>query len=179
MTLRRIAWADLDVAARAAWVEELRPPAPDADVAAMVGVPVGVATTVESKVRLIGASAGATVPPSVPRSAVVWNRVMAPKQLPTPHDYRFAQTFTVRLVGLSVVALALVLGGLMATARDRGVSIRYEATAGAGLPVLDTLAKLQEAGDRVDQRAGTASNDSEPAQLTMVSAPVKTSGRAA
>ncbi len=29
--------------------------------------------------------------------------------LPTPHDYRFAQTFTVRLVGLSVVALALVL----------------------------------------------------------------------
>ena len=38
---------------------------------------------------------------------------------------------------------------LMQTARERGLSIRYEATAGAGLPVLDTLAKLQEAGDRV------------------------------
>ena len=38
---------------------------------------------------------------------------------------------------------------LMQTAKERGLSIRYEATAGAGLPVLDTLAKLQEAGDRV------------------------------
>jgi bifunctional aspartokinase / homoserine dehydrogenase 1 len=43
---------------------------------------------------------------------------------------------------------------LMQTARDRGVSIRYEATAGAGLPVLDTLAKLQEAGDRVETILG-------------------------
>lgn len=43
---------------------------------------------------------------------------------------------------------------LMATARDRGVSIRYEATAGAGLPVLDTLAKLKEAGDRVETILG-------------------------
>ncbi|ANH37845.1 hypothetical protein I601_1407 [Nocardioides dokdonensis FR1436] len=34
---------------------------------------------------------------------------MPETQLPTPHDYRFAQTFTVRLVGISVVALALVL----------------------------------------------------------------------
>ena len=38
---------------------------------------------------------------------------------------------------------------MMQTARDRGLSVRYEATAGAGLPVLDTLAKLEEAGDRV------------------------------
>ena len=40
------------------------------------------------------------------------------------------------------------------TARERGLSIRYEATAGAGLPVLDTIAKLQEAGDRIDSIAG-------------------------
>ena len=31
----------------------------------------------------------------------------------------------------------------METAKERGLSIRYEATAGAGLPVLDTIAKLQ------------------------------------
>ncbi len=43
---------------------------------------------------------------------------------------------------------------LMQTARERRVSIRYEATAGAGLPVLDTLAKLQEAGDRVEAILG-------------------------
>jgi aspartokinase/homoserine dehydrogenase 1 len=43
---------------------------------------------------------------------------------------------------------------LMATARERGLSFRYEATAGAGLPVLDTLAKLQEAGDRVETILG-------------------------
>jgi aspartokinase/homoserine dehydrogenase 1 len=43
---------------------------------------------------------------------------------------------------------------LMQTARDRGLAIRYEATAGAGLPVLDTLAKLQEAGDRVETILG-------------------------
>jgi homoserine dehydrogenase len=34
------------------------------------------------------------------------------------------------------------------------VSIRYEATAGAGLPVLDTLAKLKDAGDRVQTILG-------------------------
>jgi aspartokinase/homoserine dehydrogenase 1 len=39
-------------------------------------------------------------------------------------------------------------------ARDRGVALRYEATAGAGLPVLDTLAKLKESGDRVEQILG-------------------------
>ena len=43
---------------------------------------------------------------------------------------------------------------LMQTARERGLSLRYEATAGAGLPVLDTLAKLQDAGDRVETVLG-------------------------
>jgi bifunctional aspartokinase / homoserine dehydrogenase 1 len=43
---------------------------------------------------------------------------------------------------------------LMQAARDRGVSIRYEATAGAGLPVLDTLAKLKDAGDKVETILG-------------------------
>src|SRR5437762_4609292 len=43
---------------------------------------------------------------------------------------------------------------LFDTARERGLSIRYEATAGAGLPVLDTLAKLREAGDRVETIIG-------------------------
>ncbi|HEX7149963.1 MAG TPA: bifunctional aspartate kinase/homoserine dehydrogenase I [Thermoanaerobaculia bacterium] len=43
---------------------------------------------------------------------------------------------------------------MMATAKERRLSLRYEATAGAGLPVLDTLAKLQESGDRVEQILG-------------------------
>ncbi|HEX9501173.1 MAG TPA: bifunctional aspartate kinase/homoserine dehydrogenase I [Thermoanaerobaculia bacterium] len=43
---------------------------------------------------------------------------------------------------------------LFQTASDRGLAIRYEATAGAGLPVLDTLAKLEEAGDRVEKIIG-------------------------
>ena len=43
---------------------------------------------------------------------------------------------------------------LMQTAKERGLALRYEATAGAGLPVLDTLAKLQEAGDRVETILG-------------------------
>src|SRR6266550_1402814 len=43
---------------------------------------------------------------------------------------------------------------LFQTAHERGLAIRYEATAGAGLPVLDTIAKLQEAGDRVDKIVG-------------------------
>jgi bifunctional aspartokinase / homoserine dehydrogenase 1 len=38
---------------------------------------------------------------------------------------------------------------LFATARAKDVSIRYEATVGAGLPILDTLAKLRDAGDPV------------------------------
>jgi homoserine dehydrogenase len=45
----------------------------------------------------------------------------------------------------------------MDTARERGLALRYEATAGAGLPVLDTLAKLQEAGDRVETILGAFS----------------------
>ncbi len=43
---------------------------------------------------------------------------------------------------------------LMATARDRGLTIRYEATAGAGLPVLDTIAKLQSSGDTIEMILG-------------------------
>jgi len=43
---------------------------------------------------------------------------------------------------------------LLATARERGLSFRYEATAGAGLPVLDTISKLQQAGDRIETIAG-------------------------
>ena len=43
---------------------------------------------------------------------------------------------------------------LFQTARERGLSFRYEATAGAGLPVLDTMAKLREAGDRVETIVG-------------------------
>lgn len=43
---------------------------------------------------------------------------------------------------------------LMQTAHDRGLHLRYEATAGAGLPVLDTLGKLREAGDRVETILG-------------------------
>jgi bifunctional aspartokinase / homoserine dehydrogenase 1 len=42
----------------------------------------------------------------------------------------------------------------MSTARERRVTFRYEATAGAGLPVFDTLAKLKDAGDRVDTILG-------------------------
>lgn len=38
---------------------------------------------------------------------------------------------------------------LFAMAAKRGVSLRYEATVGAGLPVLDTIAKLEDAGDEV------------------------------
>jgi homoserine dehydrogenase len=43
---------------------------------------------------------------------------------------------------------------LVETAREHGLSFRYEATVGGGLPVLDTLAKLNEAGDRVDMILG-------------------------
>ena len=46
---------------------------------------------------------------------------------------------------------------LMSTAKERGLALRYEATAGAGLPVLDTLAKLDEAGDRVETILGAFS----------------------
>jgi aspartokinase/homoserine dehydrogenase 1 len=43
---------------------------------------------------------------------------------------------------------------MMQTARDRGLALRYEATAGAGLPVFDTLEKLRSAGDRIDTILG-------------------------
>ncbi|HEY0143776.1 MAG TPA: bifunctional aspartate kinase/homoserine dehydrogenase I [Thermoanaerobaculia bacterium] len=46
---------------------------------------------------------------------------------------------------------------LLSTARERGLALRYEATAGAGLPVLDTLAKLHESGDRVESIEGAFS----------------------
>jgi aspartokinase/homoserine dehydrogenase 1 len=42
----------------------------------------------------------------------------------------------------------------MNTARERRVTFRYEATAGAGLPIFDTLAKLKDAGDRVETIMG-------------------------
>ncbi|MGC4122190.1 MAG: bifunctional aspartate kinase/homoserine dehydrogenase I [Myxococcales bacterium] len=46
---------------------------------------------------------------------------------------------------------------LFQIARERGLSLRYEATVGAGLPVLDTLKKLQEAGDRIHTVVGALS----------------------
>lgn len=46
---------------------------------------------------------------------------------------------------------------LFAAAREQGVQLRYEATVGAGLPVLDTLRKLEEAGDRVQTVLGALS----------------------
>lgn len=51
----------------------------------------------------------------------------------------------------------LAFDELIATARERGLALRYEATAGAGLPVLDTLAKLNESGDRVETILGAFS----------------------
>ena len=65
------------------------------------------------------------------------------------------QGFHIVLANKKPLAVAQIeYDRLMATARDRGLSIRYEATAGAGLPVLDTLAKLQDAGDRVETILG-------------------------
>ncbi|MBI5508694.1 MAG: bifunctional aspartate kinase/homoserine dehydrogenase I [Deltaproteobacteria bacterium] len=46
---------------------------------------------------------------------------------------------------------------LFAAARERGLKIRYEATVGAGLPVFDTLAKLKEAGDKIERVLGCLS----------------------
>ena len=46
---------------------------------------------------------------------------------------------------------------MMELARQRGLSVRYEATVGAGLPVLDTLNKLHEAGDEVQSIQGCLS----------------------
>lgn len=46
---------------------------------------------------------------------------------------------------------------LLEAAASRGLSLRYEATVGAGLPVLDTLSKLKEAGDEVQMIQGCLS----------------------
>jgi len=65
------------------------------------------------------------------------------------------QGFNVVLANKKPLAVAQIeFDRLMQTARDRGLSIRYEATAGAGLPVFDTLAKLRSAGDKVETILG-------------------------
>lgn len=46
---------------------------------------------------------------------------------------------------------------LIATAAERGLLLRHEATVGAGLPVLDTLHKLHEAGDEILDMQGCLS----------------------
>jgi bifunctional aspartokinase / homoserine dehydrogenase 1 len=46
---------------------------------------------------------------------------------------------------------------IFAAARQQNLLVRYEATVGAGLPVLDTLAKLKDAGDRVETVLGCLS----------------------
>jgi aspartokinase/homoserine dehydrogenase 1 len=46
---------------------------------------------------------------------------------------------------------------LVATAAERGLMLRHEATVGAGLPVLDTLHKLREAGDEILDMQGCLS----------------------
>ncbi len=43
---------------------------------------------------------------------------------------------------------------LFELASTKGVLIRYEATVGAGLPILDTLSKLKEAGDEIYEISG-------------------------
>lgn len=65
------------------------------------------------------------------------------------------QGFHIVLANKKPLAVAQIeFDRMMQTAHDRGLSLRYEATAGAGLPVLDTLAKLQESGDRIDTILG-------------------------
>lgn len=46
---------------------------------------------------------------------------------------------------------------LFAMAEQRGLTIRYEATVGAGLPVLDTIEKLNGAGDEIYEISGCLS----------------------
>lgn len=43
---------------------------------------------------------------------------------------------------------------LLATAESHGVQLRYEATVGAGLPVLDTIKKMEEVGDSIKRILG-------------------------
>jgi aspartokinase/homoserine dehydrogenase 1 len=65
------------------------------------------------------------------------------------------QGFNIVLANKKPLAVAQIeFDRLMQTARDRGLSIRYEATAGAGLPVFDTLSKLQSAGDQIEKIVG-------------------------
>lgn len=65
------------------------------------------------------------------------------------------QGFHIVLANKKPLAVAqLEFDRMIQTARERGLSLRYEATAGAGLPVLDTLAKLQESGDRIETILG-------------------------
>ena len=46
---------------------------------------------------------------------------------------------------------------LLNKARAKGLMLRHEATVGAGLPILDTLSKLKEAGDKVHEIVGCLS----------------------
>jgi aspartokinase/homoserine dehydrogenase 1 len=66
--------------------------------------------------------------------------------------------FNIVLANKKPLAVAQIeFDRLMETAKERGLALRYEATAGAGLPVLDTLAKLQSAGDKVETITGAFS----------------------
>jgi aspartokinase/homoserine dehydrogenase 1 len=63
--------------------------------------------------------------------------------------------FNVVLANKKPLAIAQVdFDRMFQIARDNDVALRYEATAGAGLPVLDTLEKLQSSGDHVEQILG-------------------------
>ncbi len=50
---------------------------------------------------------------------------------------------------VTVDAATASAAGLVATAAARGRRVLHEATVGAGLPVIDTVKKLQESGDRI------------------------------
>ncbi|WP_284348033.1 aspartate kinase [Roseisolibacter agri] len=50
---------------------------------------------------------------------------------------------------VTVDAATASAAGLVATAAARGRRVLHEATVGAGLPVIDTVRKLQESGDRI------------------------------
>lgn len=68
------------------------------------------------------------------------------------------QGFHVVLANKKPLAVPLVqFDALFAAAAEHGVHLRYEATVGAGLPVLDTIAKLREAGDAIERVEGCLS----------------------
>lgn len=50
-----------------------------------------------------------------------------------------------------------VFDEMLAVARQKGLQLRYEATVGAGLPILDTLEKLIESGDSIRSIVGCLS----------------------